>query len=162
AGEIDIALYVPPDSAKRLQARGIRIQWAPIGQGMQLTLKLTIPSPLADLRVRQALNYAIDKELMVNEIMGGFGPVLGGQLASPSAIGFNPALQPYPYDVERAKRLLAEAGHANGFQLDFDGSQGRYLNHKDAQEFLVGEYKKIGVDLRLQILEFGAHIDKIY
>ncbi len=162
AGEVDIAYNVPPDSAKRLQSRGIRIQWAPLGQGMNLTMKLTIPSPLNDVRVRQAMNLAIDKKLLIKEIMGGYGRELRAQMASPSASGYNSNLVPYPYDPDRAKRLLGEAGFGNGLRMDFDTSQGRYLKQKEISEFLVGEYKKVGIDLNMQVFEWGAFIDKIY
>ncbi|MGQ0572161.1 MAG: ABC transporter substrate-binding protein, partial [Armatimonadota bacterium] len=139
-GELDIAFNVPPDSTRRLMSRGIRIQWAPLGQGMNLTTKLTIASPITDVRVRQAMNFAIDKRLVINTVMGGYGRELRAQMAGPSALGYNPNILPYPYDVERAKRLLAEAGYPNGFRMDFDTSQGRYLKQKEVSEFLVGEY----------------------
>ncbi len=162
AGEIDIAFYVPPDSAKRLQSRGMHVEWTPLGQGMNLPLKLTIPSPLTDIRVRQAMNFALDKKLLINEIMGGYGRILRAQMASPSSIGYNSNLVPYPYDPERAKRLLDEAGHSSGFRLDFDTSQGGYLKQLETSQFIVGEYKKIGIELNMQVTEWGAFIDKIY
>jgi peptide/nickel transport system substrate-binding protein len=162
AGEIDIATGVPPDSAKRLLARGFQTAWVPVGQGMQVTMKLTIPSPLTDVRVRKAMNFAIDKKEMINSVMGGYGRVLRAQLASPSAVGYNPNILPYPYDLAEAKRLLAEAGFGNGFRMDFVVGLGGYLNGQQAAEYLTGAYRKVGIDLNLQIMEWGAHITRIY
>jgi peptide/nickel transport system substrate-binding protein len=162
AGELDIAYNITPDATRRLTAAGIRIQWTPIGQGMNLTMKLTIPSPLTDVRVRQAMNYAVNKRLLIQAIMGGYGRELQAQLAGPSALGFNPALASYPYDPSRAKRLLADAGFANGFRLDFDTSQGRYAKQKEVSEYLVGQFKNVGIELNMQIFEWGSFIDKVY
>ena len=162
SGEVDIATDVPPDSTKQVLSRGQQVQWSPVGQGMQVTMKLTIPSPLTDVRVRQALNFAVNKKEMIDTVMGGYGRILRAQLASPSAVGYNPDLLPYPYDPAEAKRLLAEAGYGKGFQMDFVVGLGGYLNGKQAAEYLVGAYQKLGINLNLQIMEWGASISRIY
>lgn len=162
AGEIDLAYNVPPEAKRRLASRGIGMPWVPVGQGMNLTMKLTIASPISDVRVRQAMNFAIDKSLLVNELLGGFGRVLRGQMASPSALGYNSNLTPYPYDLNRARRLLDEAGFKNGFDMDFDTSQGRYLKQLDISQFLAGEYRKVGINLKMQTFEWSSFIEKIY
>ena len=162
AGELDIAFNVPPDATRQLTSGGFRIQWTPIGQGMNLTLKLTIPSPLTDVRVRQAMNYAVNKHLLIQAVMGGYGRELRAQLSSPSALGYDPNLAPFPYDPQRAKQLLAEAGFANGFRMDFDTSQGRYAKQLEVSEFLVGQYKNVGIALNMQTYEWGAFVNKEY
>ena len=63
-----------------------------------------------DVRVRQALNYAVDKQALAEGLFEGFAQVAQGQLLSPSFFGFNKDVGPYPYDPEKAKALLKEAG----------------------------------------------------
>lgn len=162
AGEIDIAVNVPPDSAKRLESQGFRIEWSPVAQGMQLTFKMITPSPLQNARVRQAMNLAIDKKALTGQLMSGYATALGGQLVSPSAFGFSKTVPSYPYDPEKAKALLREAGFPNGFTMNFDTSQGRYVKQKEVSEFLVGEYRKVGITLNMQMYDWDTFIDKIY
>jgi peptide/nickel transport system substrate-binding protein len=162
AGEIDLAYNVPPDDAQRLIDQGLGVSWIPLGQGMNLTEKLTIDSPLTDKRVRQAMNYALNVDSLVNDIMLGYAQKLNGQIVGPSATGYNPDLRPYPYDPEKAKQLLTEAGYPDGFTIDFDTSQGRYSKQQEVSEWMVSEYAKVGITLNMHLFEWGALSDKMY
>jgi peptide/nickel transport system substrate-binding protein len=72
---------------------------------------------LADVRVRQAINHAFDRETILAQLQGGYGEVTG-QVFGPTATAYDEALDdPYAYDPEKAKELLAEAGYADGFTL---------------------------------------------
>jgi peptide/nickel transport system substrate-binding protein len=66
--------------------------------------------PFADVRVRQAANYAINKEAIVNDVLEGTAEVAAGPTPPAFAWAYNEALEPYPYDPDRARALLAEAG----------------------------------------------------
>jgi ABC-type transport system substrate-binding protein len=72
--------------------------------------------PLHDVRVRQALNYAVDKSAIADVILRGTAQAVG-QGAIPGVTGYNPAIKPYPRDVKKAKELLAAAGYGNGLKL---------------------------------------------
>ena len=74
----------------------------------------------------------------------------------PDSFGHNPSLKPYPYDPERAKKLLAEAGYAQGFEVDLYVPLGRYLMATQAAEALAGQYAKIGVKLRVRPIEWAS------
>ena len=75
-------------------------------------------NPFLDLRVRQAIDMAIDRKALAEIAMEGLGvPV--NQLVTPSIFGFNKALPPRTYDVAAAKKLMAEAGYPNGFRTQF-------------------------------------------
>ena len=102
-------------------------------------------SPLKEVRVRQAINYAVDKDAIVKNRLLGYGRISSGQLVGSDAYGFNPELKPYPYDPERAKKLLAEVGHPNGFEINFDGTEGRYPKDKEVEEAIVAQLGKVGV-----------------
>ena len=66
--------------------------------------------------MRQAMNYAINKHLILDKMLRGKGTVLKGQLLTSNTFGHNPKLQAYPYDPTKAKQLLAEAGFSDGFE----------------------------------------------
>jgi peptide/nickel transport system substrate-binding protein len=78
-------------------------------------------TPLSNVKVRQALGYAIDEEALVDGIMGGFATVATQQCLA-GTWPYNPDLKGYPYDPEKAKQLLAEAGYADGFEMQIVGS----------------------------------------
>ncbi|OFV83165.1 MAG: hypothetical protein A2W26_07690 [Acidobacteria bacterium RBG_16_64_8] len=160
-GEIDIAANVPPDDAQRLRAKGFNIVFSPLGQAMLVQLVPVRGTPLEDRRVRQALNFAIDKNALVEAIMGGYTKVLRGQLVGPDGFGYNPLLVPYPYDPAKARALLAQAGYPNGFSIRMQCSQGRYVKQKEVCEAVVGQLAKVAVRVDLEMSEWGTFINRI-
>lgn len=114
SGLVDIGYNFGIVEIEALKADGFRILTRPGGQIISLALSNTDPdSPFADQRVRQALNYAVDKEAIADLIMMGTTKP-AGQPGIPGMTGYNPDVAPYPYDPERAKALLADAGYADG------------------------------------------------
>jgi peptide/nickel transport system substrate-binding protein/oligopeptide transport system substrate-binding protein len=77
----------------------------------------TTRGPLSDVRVRQALNYAVDVSTMLSQVMAGRGTVANG-VVPPILGGFDASRRPYPHDVAKAKQLLAAAGHPNGIDVE--------------------------------------------
>lgn len=109
AGEIQIADKLPPDMAKSLQGdSGIVVQSVPGTRVYCIEFCLTKP-PFDDVRVRQALNYAVDWDAIVNSIYEGHGERLATAFL-PSGFGFNEDLKPYEYNPEKAVQLLQDAG----------------------------------------------------
>lgn len=112
------------------------------------------PSPLKDVRVRQALNYAVNKEAIWQGILNGVGAV-SGQPASRVTPGFNDNVKPYPYDPARAKALLAEAGYPNGFSMKamvtVEGafSAGMY-------QAVAADLRAVGVEMTLESIPFAT------
>jgi peptide/nickel transport system substrate-binding protein/oligopeptide transport system substrate-binding protein len=82
----------------------------------------TTHGPLADVRVRQAVNYAVDRSMILARLLGGRGTLATGVIP-PSLNGFDPTRRPYPYDTARAKQLLAQAGYPNGIDVKLWCSQ---------------------------------------
>ena len=115
----------------------------------------------ADVNVRKALNLAVDKEAIAETLFGGFAVVDAGQLLSPSILGHNESLTAYPYDPEQAKTLLEEAGAA-GKSIQLVGESGRWLKDKELLEAVAGYWKEVGLDVKLEILEFGAYLDVLF
>jgi peptide/nickel transport system substrate-binding protein len=109
---------------------------------------------LADKRVRQALNYAVDKEAMVEALFGNYATVYEGQICGPGIFGYNPDVKAYPYDPDKARELLKEAG-ADGASLEIVGERGRWLKDAEIAETVAGYLRDVGLDITLTMLEFG-------
>src|SRR5690606_38328560 len=107
AGESDIATNIPASQYARLEsAAGVDVA-AVLGFSAKLVLLDALPdSPIADPRVRQAINLAVDKEALLDVLYDGHGQISTCQLGTPAFFGYNPDLEPYPYDPDRARQLL--------------------------------------------------------
>ncbi|MBA7549359.1 Heme-binding protein A [subsurface metagenome] len=127
-----------------------------------LGFNLDIP-PFDNLKVRQALNYAIDKQTLVDEVNTEFGldrEVAQGPIP-PSMIGYNPSLVGYTYDVNQAEVLLSQAGYPDGFSTDL------YFNENVAHRFIAEKIKiylaQIGVDVEIHGIEgWDSYVAMIY
>jgi peptide/nickel transport system substrate-binding protein len=108
-----------------------------------------------------ALNLAVDKEAIAENVFGGFATIDAGQLLSPSILGYNDALEPIGYDPDEAERLLAEAG-ADGASIQLIGESGRWLKDRELLEAIAGYWSSVGLDVQLEILEFGAYLDVLF
>ncbi len=156
AGDIDIAIDVSGDLVEDIEASGLKILSRAIHSTWLYDLDKNSDTPLKDVRVRYALNHAVDKETLIDTIFGGAGELSYGQFVSPGAAGYNPDLQPFEYDVDKAKDLLAEAG-ASGFTV----SVGIVPLGKTMTEAVQGYFKEVGVDLQIDLMDqpvyFTAH-----
>ncbi|WP_127143905.1 ABC transporter substrate-binding protein [Pelagibacterium montanilacus] len=119
AGRIDIA----PLSVDQVEAfsaiEGVRVVSAPDTSRMSFEINQKAHPALADRRVRQAINLAIDVDALCERLTGGAGRPIATLVNPPNA---DPALTPYGYDVRRARTLLAEAGYGDGFAIEIDWS----------------------------------------
>jgi peptide/nickel transport system substrate-binding protein len=115
----------------------------------------------ADPNVRLALNLAVDRQAIADNTFGGFATVDNGQLLSPSILGHNGDLEPFAYDPDEAERLLEEAGVAGG-SIQLVGESGRWLKDRELLEAIAGYWSAVGLDVQLEILEFGAYLDVLF
>lgn len=115
----------------------------------------------ADVNVRTALNLAVDKDAIAETLFGGYAVVDKGQLLSPSILGHNASLEPFAYDPEMAKTMLEEAGVA-GQTIQLVGESGRWLKDKELLEAVAGYWTEVGLEVNLEILEFGAYLDVLF
>ena len=116
-GQADLVANISAELVADAESVGLtlhRIKGAMVSSFMFRTVENS-ESPVNDVRVRQALNYAINKEKMA--ILVGISSPLAGQGAPSFVNGHNPKINSYPYDAERARSLLADAGYANGLDL---------------------------------------------
>jgi len=116
----------------------------------------------ADLNVRLALNLAVDKDAIANSLFGGFATVDAGQLLSPSILGFNPDLAAYPYDPEKAAKLIKDAGVAGQTITLVGESSGRWLLDTDLLQAVAGYWEKAGLKVDLKLPEFGEYLKVLF
>jgi peptide/nickel transport system substrate-binding protein len=117
------------------------------------------PVPIADKRVRQALNLAIDKEALIKFVFAGQGvPVAMYPIGSYGVVGgADPALKPYPYDPQRARQLLAEAGYPNGFETKIYSYTTGDLPELNRLSEAVADYlAQVGVKARITPMDRAA------
>jgi peptide/nickel transport system substrate-binding protein len=111
-----------------------------------------VTGPMKDVRVRRALNHAVNKEAIVQNIFKGAGAVVG-QMATRTSFGFNPDIKPYAYDPPLAKRMLAEAGYPNGFEIEGRASAGNATFDLLYQSG-VQDLQQVGVRVKFQSQPF--------
>jgi peptide/nickel transport system substrate-binding protein len=108
----------------------------------------TTKPPFDNIKVRQAANYAVDRATIVKSVLQGYGVVLSGMF-TPGWEGFDSALQPYPYDPNKAKQLLAEAGLSNGFETTWNITTGVFLKDREISEAVASQLGKVGIKVNL-------------
>jgi peptide/nickel transport system substrate-binding protein len=155
SGEADVISNVPPVMVNRLKgAPGVKIVETTGFRTIYVGLNLDI-KPFDNLKVRQAVAHAIDTKALLAGVMNSIGTA-GGGLES-TVIPGSAKIDPYPYNPELAKKLLAEAGYPNGFSSEFYVTTGRYINDKQLGEAIQAQLAKVGIKVNLQSPEFGAY-----
>jgi peptide/nickel transport system substrate-binding protein len=112
-------------------------------------------NPLKDPRVREALSLAINREALAERVLNGAAEPTG-QFVPEGMVGYAPDILPDPYDVEKAKRLLAEAGYPNGFALTLHSPNDRYLNDEQVAQTVGQFFARIGIDVKVQALPYSV------
>lgn len=163
AGEVDIIQAVPADLVDRLmQSPDIQVKTAPGTQPKWMEMNVTI-APFDNVKVRQAMNYAVDKDLLIEAVYGGRAVALPGPL-SPLNNFVNNALAPYPYDPDRALALLAEAGWSDSNNDGILDKEGRPFvltidtldEFRSLAEALATVYREIGIDANVRFWEYSV------
>ena len=156
AGEVDLVTNLLPEFMGQVpQAASMR------GLEHPMVLLNADGGITADRRVRQALNYAIDKEALASALFEGQAQVEQGQLLGPTYFGFNEDISAYPYDPERARALLAEAG-AEGGSITLVSTAGRWLKDRELTEVIAGYWSAAGLDVDVQIYEFDEYLQRLF
>jgi peptide/nickel transport system substrate-binding protein len=107
------------------------------------------PNPFQDIRVRQAIAHAVNVDEIVKYVMEG-SAYPASQIISANSEGYNPDIKRPTYDVELAKKLLADAGYANGFEVEIDCPNDRYINDQSVTEAVAYQIKKsLGIDIKV-------------
>jgi peptide/nickel transport system substrate-binding protein len=157
SSEADVISSVPTVLMKRLESSpavkilkktGFRTIYVGLNNGI---------APFTDVRVRRAVAHAIDVKSLLAGVLNGNG-TLGGGFESPVIGGARKDLQPYPYDPEKARQLLKEAGHPNGFETSFYVPSGRYLMDRQLGEAIQAQLAQVGIKAKIESPEWGAFV----
>lgn len=162
-GDIDMLTDPRPDDAKTLaEQKGLTVYEQPANNTSYIALEME-KKPFGDVRVRQAIAYALDLPAMAADLYAK-GAVVANTWLPPGMLGDNPAVKAYPHDVARAKALLAAAGFPHGFatSLSYPTSPRPYLPEPQrVAEAIQANLKQAGIEITLQPSELGVFLDKI-
>jgi peptide/nickel transport system substrate-binding protein len=171
--EIDFILDPPPNDVERLRASpDIKIIEGPENRvlfiGMDqardelLYSNVKGRNPLKDVRVRRALYQAVDIDLIKNRLMSGKALPTGAVVPSPLGTQMAPdAEKRLPYDLAAAKKLMAEAGYPQGFEITLDCPNNRYINDERLCSALAAMWSKIDVKVRLNTMPRTTYFPKL-
>lgn len=174
SGEIDFVLDPAPRDVQRLRnTAGVKIIDGPenrvvfigMDQFRDKLLHGNVPgdkNPFKDLRVRKALYQAVDIETMRTKLMNGLSVPTGGNTPSPLGSYNDPAIEArYPYDLEGAKKLMADAGYGSGFDVTLDCPNNRYINDEEICIALAQMWSKINVRVRVNAMPRATYFPKL-
>ncbi|HMJ78601.1 MAG TPA: ABC transporter substrate-binding protein [Iamia sp.] len=157
SGEIGLAINIPP-----AQAEGMDLL---TGSGSTETGMLVYDTgefPYSEPEFRQALQYAIDLETVNETLYGGRYAMNGCQPVVSTSAGFNDELEPYPYDPEKARELIAGLDLPSDFTLNFHGTAAVYPNDRELTNALVSFWNEVGIEVEITVDEIDPHLDFIY
>ncbi len=149
ADQLDIALSLGPDEVAAIEAGGGTGEVWKNSSVWAIHFHHDKNTPLQDVRVRQALNYAVDRAALVNSLLNG-STVAATQPAPSNAYGFDPTIPAIPYDPTAAKKLLAEAGYANGFKFVVQGVIGGGPADGAVYQKVAQDLAAIGVTMEIR------------
>jgi len=164
AGSVDMINLIPPSLFPPVQ----RAPRAKLVQGASLSLffvhfnLVNIPQgrPLADKRVRQALNYAVARRALLTGVMHDAGAPIA-TFCTALQFGCDMSVPGWPYDPDRAKALLAAAGYPNGFDMTIATSSGTYPGDRDITVSVADQLSRVGVRARPMVVEYGVLLQQL-
>ncbi len=160
AGEADLITNLPPHQVKELQQLD-GVGTADVDSTRVIFLCFTTANKsVKDLRVRKALNHAVDKQSIVDNILEK-NASLSTQIVSRFDLGYNSDLVPYRYDPEKALRLLSDAGYEKGLKITIKSPSGRYLMDKEVAEAVKLQLESLGIEVELIFEEWGSFVTRI-
>jgi len=156
SGEVDLILNLSPDFADQVP----KFVNVPGAENMNILLLNKEPAVTDDVRVRQALNYAVDKEAIAESLYSGYARPLKCSTVPPAAFGHNPNLEPYPYDPEKAKALIKEAG-AEGKPILFVSTPDRWVKGREVSQAVAAYVEAIGLKPKLELKNWDNYLEDI-
>jgi len=158
-GEIDVAYEVLPNDLAKIQDNP---ELTPLKELSFKTINLDFNNasdgPLSNKLVRKAIEYAIDKKSIVDAVLSGIGEPASTTVA-PKLFGYNDKLAANKFDIEKAKAFLAEAGYADGFEMNLwtDDSQ----TNVEICQVIQSQLSELGIKVNIEIMEYGTLLTKI-
>ncbi len=155
-GESQIIEDGPVDRIDQVEAAGnVRVDSIPTTVGLVLTFNPRL-KPFDNPKIREAFDYAIDKPLILKQILKGRGELLQSQILTKGVLGWNPDLKARPFDPVKARQMLVEAGYDFATPVTITTLNGKYVSDTDICNAAAGMLNKIGVKATVEIVEGGT------
>ena len=151
-GEIQLATLIPPEQTKDVPQVISR-------DGLEFPVfrLKNYEGTLKNAQIRQAMNYAVDKDALAKDLFSGYATVANCQTVAKGTFGYDPDLKPYPYDPGKAKDLLKQAGY-NGEELTLLAPTGRWLKDAETTEAVIGYLNEVGINVKADVRPFSSYI----
>ncbi|MAS07068.1 MAG: ABC transporter substrate-binding protein [Ahrensia sp.] len=162
SGGLDIMVEVPPDSLAQFRTDDSFTVYEQAGPHVWFLILNAKEGPFANKEIRQAANYAINKKALVENILQGTAEVAAGPTPPAFAWAYNDSLQPYPYDPEKAKQMLADAGY-DGSPVTFyvtEGGSGM-LDPIAMGTAIQADLEAVGMDVSIETYEWNTFLGKV-
>jgi peptide/nickel transport system substrate-binding protein len=162
AGDIDVISRINPEQAEELKGtEGVNLISYPKDRVYYIAFNNMTTgkgTPIINQKVRQAMSYAVDYQAIIDNIFNGTAERVAGFVV-PGNLGYDPSIKPYPYDPEKARQLLEEAGYPDGFEISMAGPSDTYINFEEVLQAVVGYWEDIGIEVDLTFMESGRYWD---
>ncbi len=156
SGDVDVISNLPPDNVQEVKRTGkANVVSVPSARVTSVWLNTLDTPELKKPAVRIALNYAVDVNTIITKVMSGYA-LRTATIVPPYFSGYSKSIKPYPYNPTKAKAMLKAAGYPNGFSLTLMVPRGRYLLGEDIAQAVAGYLGKVGVNVKLDIVDFGV------
>ena len=155
-GEIHISEQIPVTDIERIENSNSMKLHRTEGLGTEFIGFNVQLEPFDNILVRQAVSHAIEREAIISGVYNDVGKIANLTM-SPKVSGYTESIKPYDYNINKAKELLVEAGYPNGFKATLLTPD--FKERINAAEVIQSQLKGVGIDLNVNILEYGAYID---
>lgn len=158
AGEIDIALKMPAE----FESQAPKVVTAASPDVYTLFFNTIGGGPLEDPNLRQAVNYALDRQTLIDQLLGGHGEQVQGQFVGQYVFGSTPNIEEYPYDLERAKELVQEASGGSPPEITLSAPTGRWPKDREMGQAIAGMLEEAGFKVNLDLPELSAWLEGLF
>lgn len=163
SGALDLIVNLPPESIEKYETNP-EISTAVVPSGYIAHVNINTLSdpegPMANVLVRQAMNYAIDVDAIIETIFLG-NAVRVSVTGSPDYFGYDHSIEPYPYDPDKARELLAEAGYPDGFEVTLMSFEGLTVKDRETADAIAGYLEAVGIDVTRTVEPLSNVIDML-
>ena len=163
SGGADLIVEVPPDDVAALRDDDELVVQEQAGPHVWFLILNVAEEPFDDVRMRQAVNHAIDKQSIIDDILQGTATVADGPIAEAFGAAYNDDLPAYDYDPDRAQELMEEAGYGDGVDLTFyvtEGGSGM-LDPVPMGEAIQADLGEVGINVSIETYEWNSFLDEV-
>lgn len=154
SGDVDVVAILPPSVVERLKQRAnVKVVSIPSNRVVFLGINMKNPV-LANLKLRQAMDYAIDRNAIAKQLLRGLGDPVG-QIIAPVTFGFDQSRKPTPYDVAKAKQLVQESGY-KGEVILLSYANNRFAFGDEVAQAVAGYLGAVGINVKLDSQAFNS------